>query len=284
MRLRRGGGAGAAHRPVERPRLARSALRQLSGQQPDLPAHLRGAGGAGRASAAAPGAGDRVARRRRANLGVQAARGRALPRRLALHGRRCRLQPGPRAAGAQRAIAVHALHATDRRGRRGRPADHPPAHRQPRAAAAARPQRHSHPLAQGGVRPGAGRQDHRAAQSRRGPGRHRPVPLRVVDARAPARAGAQRRLLGAEAGLGHRHVLSDPRRHHASGRARFRRSRLRREPADAGPGAPAPRPALAHRVGAVQPDDLPASRSSRRAVAGHPRHRRQESAEGPAGA
>ena len=98
-----------------------------------------------------------------------------------------------------------------------------------------------------------------------------PYKLARVYPRHAARAGAQRRLLGRQAPLEDGHLPPDHRRRPARRGAARRRRRHDREPADPGFRAGSRRPGFHDRPGPVQPHHLPAPRPVRRTRPGRRR-------------
>ena len=160
------------------------------------------------------------------DVGIQAAQGRQVPRRLGLHRRGRGVLDRARRQDPRFARAVHDLHEGDQGGPDRRPAHDPLRHRDARPAA---PERHQHDLHR--LEEDRDRGDDRRLQLRQGDERHRPVQVRVVQARRPRRAGAQRRLLGPEARLDQGDVPHHPERPDARrGAALGRRRRDREHP------------------------------------------------------
>ena len=136
---------------------------------------------------------------RSADLGVQAAQGRQVPRRQRLHRRRRRRVDRARADGAEQPVAVHRLHQADQGDDRRRPA----------TRSASRP-RTPYPLMPSDmtqvaiISKAAGEGDHRRLQQRQGGDRHRPLQARALREGRPHRARAQRRVLGRQDAVGRR--------------------------------------------------------------------------------
>ena len=284
---RRGRRPGAQDRPLGGTLRDRSALPQPDAQQLDDAAHLRHGAGPGRAAADQAAAGGLLEDGQRHHLGVQAAAGREVHRRLRLHRQRRDLLVLPRAADREFALLAGDQRARHHRHDRARSADAPGEHGPGASAAAERDVDHRHPVGEGERRrrghlrpPGLQGRRHlsqdRGVQLGRGGDRQRPVQARPLHQGRPHHPGAQRGLLGREAGLAARRLPADHQRRPARRRAARRRRRPDRERADPGPAAGQVECRVQGGRGPLQPRHLPAFRLSRRADAGRGRHRRQE--------
>ena len=186
----------------------------------------------------------------------------------------------PKVPNSPSNFAAYTKPVVEHRGRGS--AHHPPAHqgRVPAAADLSGAVLHHQPQ---------GRRGHgdRGLQQRQGGDRHRAVPLRLLQAGRPRRAGAQRQLLGTEAGLAAGRLPLHHQRCLTHRGAACRRCRLHRLRAHRGSGEAA-QGSEGEAVGDARPAaDLPRPRPvARRAepvrVRPEWREARQEPAEGPA--
>ena len=252
-RRRRGRGP---HHPLGRDgrcadaRSARDERRRHAGAQPPDLRHARDARPEGRARRRARGV-VADARLRRAELGVPAPAGRAIPQRRRAHRRRRRVLA---AAGAGAGLGPEGAPRLGRPRHQGRRPDVPRQDQGPEPAVPERPHRRVHP------EPRLGRGERRgaaaglASRARRLHGaqrqRHRPLRARVARARRPHRAEAQRAILEQgprRAARDHRsRPYADPLGRGADRGARRRRARLR--PGRPGAGRrPPEEPAQRHR-------------------------------------
>ena len=148
--------------------------------------------------------------RRPDDLGVQAARGREIPRRLGLHGRGREVldRAHPDRVGPEPDDDLR----PPRQGGEGRrPAHAPRRHRRAGADAAERLHPPVHRLGEGGRGPDQGERQRRL-QCRQGGDRHRPVPVRLLDAEGGARARALRRPLARRLAVAEGGAQGDPER------------------------------------------------------------------------
>ena len=192
------------------PGIDRSALHRDRHPCRGAEARLRHAGLVRRQAPARAGACDLLEGRRPDDLGVQAARGREIPRRLGLHGRGREVldRAHPDRVGPEPDDDLR----PPRQGGEGRrPAHGPRRHRRAGADAAERLHPPVHRLGEGGRRPDQGERQRRL-QFRQGGDRHRPVPVRLLDAEGGARARALRRLLARRLAVAEGGAQGDPER------------------------------------------------------------------------
>ena len=191
-----GRGGQSRRRPRYRRHGDRSALSQSHAEQQRGRPHLRLPGGAQREVATAARARDRVEDDRSADVGIQAAQGRQVPRRQRLHGGRRRGVDRARADGAEQPVAVHGLHEADQGNRRRRSADDPLQDRDPVSADAL-----GHDAGRDRVQ-GRREGDYRRFQHRQGGDRHRPLQARPLREGRSHRARAKRCVLGRQDAVG----------------------------------------------------------------------------------